>query len=331
MIAATLAAMTLAGCPKTPGLAVSTASLHFGVVEGTTPGTHVYETSKTFDVWNNGASGTTTVFSVSADKPWITVTPAQSQSTGSGDKIAITVTIDRSYSNLEKAAYDSGLITIQAGIDAASVAVTTAPDYFTEAFGNGNNLDDVKLEFDPNGGPNFYGLTTAAVASFPTDPAGGAVLDFAAYGDPVKAGLFGDAKVPFYGQNYDTLYVSSKGSIGFGQAGTDSATLGEHFATKQLSVFPLNAKAAGSMVSYLQESDRLVITYENTPTPGGSGFNNNIQVELFFDGRINISYVDADPAAIGIVGLSSGAGLLGLPPADFLETTLNTGVVKAAK
>lgn len=326
LAAVAVTGLGLPGCPSEPQLEVSVATLHFGVVSNT------YETQKTFQVWNGGASGTSVVFNVSADKPWITVSPQTgAQSTGADDKVTVTVTIDRAYTEAAKeAGYASGTITVDAGFDTQTIAVTTAPEYFTEAFSAGTNLDNVKLTFTPSGGPSFYSLSNSAITAFPTDPTGGLVLDFGAFGDPIKAAPFGDSPVPFYGQNYDTLYISSKGWISFGEPGNDPTTLGNHFKVPQISALSVDATQAGSTVSFLQDEDKLVVTYENVPTLNDTVPANDFQVELFFDGRIEISYLNVDPAMSGVLGLSNGLGVNGLAPSDFVESTLNTGSAKAA-
>lgn len=331
LMALVFAGMGLTGCPKQPKLAMSVKSMHFGVVEGPAPGSQVYETERAFQVWNSGAPGTTMVFTVVTDQPWIEVTPAMAVSTGKNDKVTVTVTINREYDeNAKVPAYATGQVTVQAGFADAKVCVTTAPNYFTEIFTAGTDLDKVQLGFTPSGGPSYYLLDTASITDFPTDPTGGLLLNFGAYGDPVKAGLFGDATVPFYGVNYDTLYISSRGWISFGQPGNTPNTIGNHFKTPQISALNVDAAGPGSMVSYLQEPDRLVITYENAPTAGAPGYPNDFQVEMFFDGRIQVSYLNVDPAMAGVMGLSSGLGRGGMAPADFLESDLNTQPLKAA-
>lgn len=331
ILALVFAAVGLTGCPKQPRLAVSVKNMHFGVVEGPIPGTQVYETERTFEVWNCGAPDTTLVFTVSADQPWIEVTPTNAQSTGKDDKVTVTVTINRDYDETAKApAYATGSILVQAGFANATIGVTTAPNYFTQIFPNGTDLDKVQLAFTPSGGPSYYLLDTESITEFPTDPTGGLILNFDAWGDPVKAGLFGNDTVPFYGVNYDTLYISSRGWISFGAPGNTPTSLGAHFEVPQISALNVDATDPGSVVSYLQEPDRLVITYENVPTFGAPGYPNDFQVEMFFDGRIRISYLNVDPAMSGVIGLSSGLGQNNLPPADFLESDLNTAPLKAA-
>ncbi len=67
------------------------------------------ETSWSFDVWNAGSRGTSLAYTLSADVPWVSLSPTSGASTGSDDRQTIQVTLDRSL--LGKAVY-SGTITV---------------------------------------------------------------------------------------------------------------------------------------------------------------------------------------------------------------------------
>ena len=326
-----MTAALLTGCPPAAKLSVSATSHHFGV--NTT--TQEYETTFAFQVWNSGSKDTTLVFEVTATEPWIGLDVPKTTSTGPNDKVTVTVTIDREFSEAKSAAvaFASGRIDVTASVGEASVGVTTAPDYFTEDVINGGGLEGLSLTYTPNGGPSFYEATKTEITEFPTDVTGADTfaLDFDVFGDPVRAGLFGGETVSFYGVEYDELFISSDGWISFGEAGNSPASLGAHFAVPQISGLPVDATAPGAKVSYLQDADKLVITYENAPTAGAPGFNNNFQVELFFDGTVQVSYLDVDPVINGVVGLSLGIGVNNQAPVDFLEsdlTDVNTGTLK---
>lgn len=324
-------AFGLAGCPKDPDLSVSATAHHFGI----DPNTSDYETTWDFQAWNSGAPDTSLVFTVESSVPWATISPVTAgESTGADDKVTFTVTIDRDYSDLAKGLpFASGVISVKSSVRTINIAITTAPDYFTEAIASGSELDQTALTFTPNGGPSFYQKTKAPITDFPTEPAGGLLLDFDAFGDPIRAGLFGSETVPFYGTDYDTLFIGSGGWLSFGVPGNNSATLGQHFSVPQISMLPVDATDSGAMVSYLQDADKLAITFENAPTDGDASSSNDFQIELFFNGIVRLSFLNVDPAISGIVGFSVGGATGGIPPADFIESDLedaNTEPLKTA-
>ena len=328
--------LALSGCPKRPDLAVSATSHHFGIDPNPDdPNNPQYEAEWQFQVWNSGCPGTELVFDVSANEPWVELDVPDHNSTGPDDAVTITVRIDRYYSETAKTVpeWASALVTVSSSVATELVELTTAPEYFTQSFSSGTDLDGLAVTLTPNNGLSFYERTVEEVSGFPTDPTGGLVLDFSFLGDPIEAGLFGGETVPFYGNDYDTLYISSEGWVSFGEVGNAPDTLGDHFTAPQLSALNVDAADPNAMVSYLQDEQKLIITYENAPTAGAPGFGNDFQLELFFDGRIRISYPDVDPAMSGVIGLSNVLGMDGLPPDDFLQSDLseaNTAPMKAA-
>ena len=68
-----------------PAVSVSADSYDFGKTQ----------TEWTFDVWNSGPAGTTLEFLVVPDSPWLSVAPPAGTSGGPGERVAVTVTIDR--------------------------------------------------------------------------------------------------------------------------------------------------------------------------------------------------------------------------------------------
>lgn len=205
---------------------------------------------------------------------------------------------------------------------------TDRTDWFTQEFVGGNDLDGLQLNFEPNDGPNGYTQTNSAVSELPIDPAGGVILDFETMGDPVMAGPADGELVPFYGELYDTLYIASQGWVSFGEEGNTPTTLGTHFSTAQISALPVDATAAGSMVSYLQTDDGLVITYEDVPGADKALDLNTFQIYIDWLGFIRISYIDVDPFISGIVGLSFGGIVY---QNEFVPSVLsNTPVAKVA-
>ncbi len=325
-----LATLALSGCPMGPQLNVSTDILRFNFDSVS----QTFETVETFVVSNTGPGEI--AFTITADKPWISVVPATGTGVTSETPVTITVTVDRNFSTLKSADFSNAKLTVASNGGDKVVTATAAPDYFTQAFAPGQiDLDGLALTFEPNGGLSFYEGTKSEITEFPTDPSDGRAfpLDFDAFGDPIKAGLFGGATVSFYGEEYDTLYISSAGWVSFGAPGNDPTTTEDHFENPQISGLPVDATQPGSTVSYQQDADKLTITYENAATKGAPGFGNNFQIELFFSGPLQLGFLDVDPALSGVIGLSGGFGANGSGPEDFVPSdfsSFNTGTLKAS-
>ena len=320
-----LAAAMLTGCPGNPVVEVSANTHHFGA---TPPAT--YETVWTFDVWNSNAAGGTLIFEVAATKAWIDVAPATGQSTGADDKVTVTVTIDRDYSAKAATAFLAGAVNITSDVGNKVVTLTTAPDYFTEQFVGDLDVADKSVTFEPNGSLSFYGATQEDATAFPEDPTGGALLDFT-IADPIKVLPWYGANVSLYGVSYDSFYIGSAGTIGFGPGAGAKAgiSLADHFDIPRITGLSDVDATAGGDVSVLQTADKVVVTYDDVPTTAKQG-GNNFQIEMFLDGTIRITYLDVGTDS-GIVGLSYGPGGATVP-ADYLEsdyTGYNTPPLKA--
>lgn len=327
---ALLATLALSGCPFGPRLETSANVLRFNFDNVT----QEYDTVETFTISNSGRG--TLNFGVTVDQPWISVTPAAGANLSGDASVTITVTVNRDFSTLKAADFSTAEILVASNGGDKIITATVAPDYFTEVFSPGQaDIDGLALTFTPNGGPSFYEGTQSAITEFPTDPADGRAfpLDFDAFGDPVKAGLFGGKTVNFYGEEYDELYISSEGWVSFGEPGNSPVTPDDHFENPQISGLPVDATQSGATVSYQQDADKLTITYENAATKGVPGFGNDFQIELFFDGVTQLSFLNVDPALSGIVGLSGGFGQNGQRPGDFVPSDfsgLNTGTLKSS-
>ena len=121
------------------------------------------------------------------------------------------------------------------------------------------------------------------------------------------------------------------GFISLGTPGTAPTDLGGHFGSPKVSGLPVDALLGGE-VSVLQTEEAVVVTYDDVPTKGATpvpGNLNDFQIELFFDGTIRVSYVDADPDASGVIGLSFGNGDGVNPPDGFVESDLTNANTKA--
>lgn len=70
-------------------------------------------------------------------------------------------------------------------------------------------------------------------------------------------------------------------------------------------------------MSWRQLSDRLAVTYLAAPLLSSSSLTSTFQIEMFYDGRIRLTYLSVlDPA--GLVGLSAGLGV----PSGFVVSDL---------
>ncbi len=206
-----------------------------------------------------------------------------------------------------------GTLTGQSGLFTIS---SDRIDYYSELFLENVNPFDLcnkSVLFVPSGDDGYQAITRA-IDALPSDASVGARLrlgdDDAAY-----VGLINGSAV-FFGQAYSGFYVGSNGYITFDQpdyeyrTGTDA-----HFSKKRLSVFfqDLNP-AAGGAVYCKEMADRAVVTWLNVPVFGRTT-PNTFSVELFFDGKIRLSWLDTVNSKT-LTGLSNGVG----KPSDFADS-----------
>ena len=194
-------------------------------------------------------------------------------------------------------------------------------DYFTEQFSSDEDnfdLSNTSIIFTPTTDGASYSAYLQEITQLPTDPAGGTEL---ALGDDsyefVK--LSNPATVSIFGSSFSSFYVGSNGYITFSEGDNDySGSLPDHFDTRRISaLFDDLNPSGGGLVSWKQLVDRVVVTWENVPEYGSNN-SNTFQVEMYFDGRIQLSWL-AIAVEDGISGLSEGLGV----PKDFQETDLS--------
>ncbi len=194
------------------------------------------------------------------------------------------------------------------------------PNYYTEHFSE----DDFDLSFkaihlSPNGTFDFYGGCTESIGAFPTDPTGGTALN-AGDDSSINVTLSGGADVWLYGQSYTSFFVGSNGYITFGSSDTGySESIWRHFSKPRVAgLFEDLDPGDGGTVSYKQLDDHVAVTWDNIPHHSNGG-SNNMQVLLYFDGRITIAYLGMT-ASEGIAGISQGNG----EPPEFFESNLSS-------
>lgn len=183
------------------------------------------------------------------------------------------------------------------------------PDFFTQLFAaNDNDTDNRTLLFTPNGSVDFYAACGNPTTMLPVDPAGGTVLSLTD-DSSTQVTLSGGAQVRLYGTSYSSFFVGSNGYITFGSGDSDyTESLADHFAKPRIAPLfdDLNPTQAGT-ISWRQLGDSAVVTWLNVTEHNGAD-SNTFQVQMFFDGRIRITWLRID-ATDGLAGLSKGLGL----------------------
>lgn len=180
-------------------------------------------------------------------------------------------------------------------------------DSFTEVFTNNNDLDHQSVMLSPDGAPHYYRACSVAADRLPTPPIGG--YDVPVTGNSaVKVTLAGGAEVQLYGNSYPEFYVGANGYITFGDADTSSSgTAFDHFKKPRISGLFMDLAPTIGQVTYKQLFDRVAVTWQNVVRAGSSEAN-TFQVEMFYDGRIRMTWLDLASTG-GLVGLSKGFGV----------------------
>ena len=182
------------------------------------------------------------------------------------------------------------------------------PDFFTEQFTSGLDIDNSTLFFVPDGGNDYYVGCIEGITELPTNPKGGTTITLSD-DDYEPINITGGKQVSLYGTAYTTAYVGSNGYITFTAGDTDtSETFADHFDLPRISaLFDDLNPAAGGTVSYKQEADHVAVTYAGVYEYNTTNAN-TFQIELFFDGTITISYLGIT-VNDAIAGLSEGNGV----------------------
>jgi len=135
----------------------------------------------------------------------------------------------------------------------------------------------------------------------------------------IYSGESGGAKVSVFNTTNSTFYIGSNGYITFGAGdNTYSESLANHFNQLRISALFDDLYPTTGQVTWKQLSDRVAVTWLNVPEYGTSN-QNSFQIEMFFDGRIRITWLGI-AATDGLAGLSRGTGT----PAGFVESDLSS-------
>lgn len=188
-----------------------------------------------------------------------------------------------------------------------------ATDWFTELFVPVLRTNDISLHqvrFTPNLSNNFYSACVGAASAYRTDPTGGTSVTLGD-DDFAMVTLTEGKQISLYGVSYDSFYIGSNGYITFNEGDTtNEASLESHFNQPRISGLFLNMNPAeGGSISYKQLPNRVVVTYDHVRLANIiTEQTANVQIEMFFDGRIVITWLQED-TYIGLVGLSRGEGI----------------------
>lgn len=281
------------------------------------PGGPFSPISKTFNLLNNGSS----ILSWNAVKTqtWTSLS-SPSGTLQPGQSTLVTVSINGGAESFPAsgAPYtdEIGFTNQASGVtQTRSVFLRIANDYFTQLFVENNDLRYVSFTFHPDGAGGYLGICREQRLGFWVHPDGGTPVSLEDE-DYLRINLSGGAIFPFFGQNYSSFYIGSNGYITFTSGDTTySESLENHFNMPRISALfnDLDPTSSGT-ISWKEMQDRAVVTFEGVSEYDFSNWN-SFQIEMFFDGRIRLTYLEID-SFDGLIGISRGEGL----PADFVNS-----------
>lgn len=201
-------------------------------------------------------------------------------------------------------------------------SLTEAFDYVTSNDGSPFDLGFSSITFTPNGTRNFYSVCRSAITSLPTDPEGGTPI---VLGDNTFAqvNLVDGATISLFGEVRSSFFVGSNGYITLDAGDTLGVqSYSNHFSRKRISGLygDLQPNISGA-ISWKQTSDRVAITYMNMASIYWIDLV-TFQIEMFFDGRIRLSYPGKNYVP------SNGSGVLcglsrGYAPQNYTASNLS--------
>ena len=197
------------------------------------------------------------------------------------------------------------------------------PDFFTEQFSSGVDLDGMSIRFDPIGGVEGYTACGEPISALPVDPSGGTTVGL---GDDDTIQITPSQDVFLYGAAHASFWICSNGFLTFGSGDTDyTESFSEHFGMPRISALwdDLNPSAGGT-ISWKNTSDGVAITWQNVPEYSTSN-SNTFQVVMNWDGTIRMAWLGIDTSD-AIVGLSEGVGQdPDFEPSDLSESSVGCG------
>ena len=191
-----------------------------------------------------------------------------------------------------------------------------AESYYTEGFYEDFDLSWKSMTFKPAEG-NGYTVCIDPITELPTNDISMGYLS----GVDWCINLSRNTPEPvwLFGQPYDQIWFTTSGQVLFESSFWCSESIDKHFGSAAISVLfdnlsPFSANGNGSW--YYGSSlvaEKVAIKWVNFVREGTND-PNTFSCELFFDGRIRLSWLDIGSIS-NIVGLSDGNGT----PTDFIE------------
>lgn len=278
-------------------------------------------TTQTLTLVNRGAVPID--WGVTSPQAWANVAPTNGTIPGAGSSV-VTVSINATANGLPMGIYTNVLTfnnSLETSLLTSQVRLLVGqPDYYTELFDTADNdLDFQSWTFTPDGSSSVYSACHEVATNFPTDPTGGTTVSLSddSY---VQVTLTGTNTVAIYNRRTNVFFIGSNGYLTMNSGDSEyGESFAYHFNRPRVSgCFDDLNPGSGGTVSWKQTSDRVAVTFSNVPEYGSSA-TVSFQIELFYDGRIRITYLSVG-ITDGLAGLSAGQGV----PAGFAESDLTS-------
>ena len=243
---------------------------------------------------------------------WLDVSPGGGTLAPGGGAATVAASVNASATNLPMGIYSSAVWFTNLSSHAAQSRQFTLrvgqPDYYTELFDSTtNDLAFQSITFTPDGSVSFYSVCRKVATSFPTDPTGGTIVPLS---DDTNAAvtLSGTNTVAIYNTRRNILYIGSNGYLTMNSGDSNMVeSFASHFNRPRVSALfhDLNPGVSGT-VSWKQLTDRVAVTFQGVYVYGTT-LPNSFQIEMFFDGRIRLTYLTIT-GLYNLVGLSARTG-----------------------
>jgi subtilase family protein/dockerin type I repeat protein len=206
----------------------------------------------------------------------------------------------------------------------AGYAFTTpdVPDFFTEQFTSGIDLEGMKLTLVPDNGPEGYKAYIESLDGgiLPHEPTDGTPVITNADDTHTQFSIADGKSIFIYDEEFTSFWISPNGFITNTSSTDWTETIGEHFGKPGVSALwdDLNPSVTGTVYAQ-QLDDKIVVSWDRVAEYSDNSLINTFQVELHFDRTIVISWEQVE-ISDAVVGISDGAG----EDPDFIMSDLST-------